>query len=379
MQESDNQYFEKGSSADIWISNSFFTALNPDQGGSPQKALAFLDNSLERVESKSMENGSIIHEYMESPTSFAVADVPKPGDMLGDMIDEFHRITPAFSNDSIGNIEITSELKTEKGKSAEILATRNAFEKLAGLLQIPVNPCILIFRQARAATRAYKSYGEQTLVEKFINDGLDYLKQAQKLDGKLTLTQADKNIIEGAKDALYSNALANKFYNLSKSFTRNLVFVEVPVFFQFQNLNCKAKIDNIYIDLDSKVIYLNDLKTTSTALGLFRGTIEFYEYYRQLAWYKLALRFFLRFKPEYAEYSSYPVVCNIIAVETNGYFNCCVFNIDAYIPKGIERCKALLHRTSYHITYNMWNMAMEQHQGNGVIKLLLSDSTQIRN
>lgn len=380
QQSVDNSYFEKGSSAEIWYSNSFGTALNPAQGGSPQKALAFLDNSLERIESKSIENGSIIHEYMEHPDTFAVADVPKPGDMLGDMIDEFHKLSiQNLPIDTTQEVVITSTLKTEKGQSAEILATKASFEKLAALLGKDYISTVLLFRQARNAANAYKSYGEQTLVEKFINEGLNYLKQAQNLEGKLTLTSTDRNTIIGAKDALYSNGLANRFYNLSKSFTRDLIFIEVPVFFVYEGIKCKAKIDNIFIDVTNKVIYLNDLKTTSKPLGLFRDAIEFYEYYRQLAWYKLALRFFLKSKLEYNEYLLYPVVCNIVAVETNGYFNCCVFNIDTYIPYGIEKCKKLLHRTNYHLTYNVWNMSMEQHQGNGVIKLMVSDGNlQIR-
>lgn len=365
-------YYSVGNRNDIVISNGLFTAINPEQGGSPQKALDFLDRSAESEETKSLENGKLLHKYCEQPDAFAVAEVPRPSDMLGDMIDEFHRLSASYSDQSTGDIEIVSKLKSDNGRAAEIAITKASFEKLAGLLQYTYNPTVLLFREARKNKAAYKSYNEGTLVEKFISEGLDYLKELNKLDGKIALTKDEKFVIESAKNSLYSNLLINKYWNLGKRYDNNPIFKELEVYFEVDlygiKLKGKAKLDNVYIDVENKTIYLNDLKTTSKPLGLFKNALEYYRYYRQLAWYKKALIEYI--KANMPQYIGWKIVCQIAAVETIGSFQSCIFDVEEYIMKGTMEAQALCNRIHYHQKNNIWDMSMEQHKGNGVIKLI---------
>lgn len=366
-------YYKVGDRNNLVISNSFLTALNPDQGGSPQKALAFLDNNLEASEEKHLYSGRTIHKYCEKPEEFAVADVPRPSDMLGDFTDEFYKLSIGvlIADTSPQAIEITSKLKTESGRSAEIAATKAAYEKLANLLGTSYEATVVRFRQARTITNAYKSYNEGTLVEKFISSSLDYFKQIASLNGKIALTMADKDMIESVKNSLYTNRLINKYWNLSKSFDTNIIWKELDIYYDLDvygvPMKCKARLDNVYIDLEEKTIYLNDLKTTSKPLGLFRESFEKYRYYRQLAWYTKALMEYL--KKEYPIYKDWKIVPQIVAVETTGNFQSCVYRTDAYAYKGIQECLSLCKRAYYHQKNNVWDMSMEQHQGNGIITL----------
>jgi hypothetical protein len=137
-------------------------------------------------------------------------------------------------------------------------------------------------------------------------------------------------------------------------------------------LKCKAKLDNIYIDLDNKIIYLNDLKTTAKPISLFKNTLEFYKYYRQIAFYKRALIKQIKFNNllvGHVDFSNYKIVCQIIAVETTGNFECQVFNVDEYLPKGEEEIKSLLTRIKFHKDSNQWKRSMEDILGQGVIIL----------
>lgn len=56
-------------------------------------------------------------------------------------------------------------------------------------------------------------------------------------------------------------------------------------------LSLKGVVDNIKIDRDAKIIYVNDLKTTGKTISDFEETIEFYNYYLQAAIYMRLVKF----------------------------------------------------------------------------------------
>jgi len=384
-------YYDVGTREDIVVSNSSLSYINPEQGGSPQKFLSFFDKQEEKQESKSLENGRIVHLYAEKPDEFAVASVAKPDGMIGKMADEFYRlkrITEIPANNTLitagalmqvgfHNIDcnITSDLKTEGGRQSEILSVQAAYEKLAALLSLDVTLTIGITRMARENTESYKSYKEDTLVNKFIAECIDYLKQAEKLQGKLTLTASQKEIIENCIKSLKGNPLANKYFNLGGGFVENaFIFRELDVYFELMGLKVKAKLDNIYIDILAKKIYLNDLKTTAKPLSSFQEILEYYKYHRQLAFYLRALRWLIN--NGYFNYLNIPdlhhfeVVPQIIAVETTGNFDSDVFLLDGfYVDKGTKEAKSLMERVLFHKTNNNWTKSMESIQNGGVIKL----------
>ncbi len=368
-------YFNVGTREDIVVSNSSLSYINPEQGGSPQKFLSFFDKQEEKQESKSLENGSIVHLYAEKPDEFAVADVAKPSGMSGSMADEFYRLRSQKYLPEGVSTNITSNLKTEGGKTSEILSTKAAFEKLSELLNFDLNSTIAYIRLARERTQSYTSYKEDTLVNKFIAECIDYLKQLDTLAGKIALTASQKGTIESCIKALKANELANKYFNLGGNFLDNVVIIkELDVYFELLGLRCKARLDNIYIDIFNGKIYINDLKTTAKPLSLFQETLEYYRYYRQLAFYVRALRWLIiNKKLDYLNIKNlehFDIIPQIIAVETVGNFDCDVFVLDTfYIEKGTKEVRSLLERVKFHKDSNNWNKSMESLQNNGVIKL----------
>ena len=166
-------YYSVGSREDIVLSSSSFSYLDPEQGGSIQKFLSFFDKQVEKTSSKSLENGTVVHAYVEKPGQFTVAAIPKPDGMLGAMADEFYRLMRVIATQGTGlevlsfgetiDVNITSDLKTEGGRSAEILDTRASYEKLGRLVGLETEVTIGLFRLARTGTNSYKSYKEKTL------------------------------------------------------------------------------------------------------------------------------------------------------------------------------------------------------------------------
>lgn len=73
----------------------------------------------------------------------------------------------------------------------------------------------------------------------------------------------------------------------------------------------KGIVDNIKIDHDKKIIYINDLKTTGKTISDFKETIEFYSYYLQAAIYDRLVKY--KFKDVINE--NWTVVFNFIVID----------------------------------------------------------------
>jgi hypothetical protein len=73
----------------------------------------------------------------------------------------------------------------------------------------------------------------------------------------------------------------------TNDFTNKEVFNELPASVQMTDkpFGLKGIIDNLVIDHDKRVIYVNDIKTTSKDLKDFPESIEFYNYWLQAAIY----------------------------------------------------------------------------------------------
>lgn len=381
QQEKDIEYYSVGNKEHKILSNSFFSALNPEQGGSPQKALAFFERKVEEIESRSLSNGKVVHKYSEAPAEFGIASIPRPSETLGELSDEFYRLSSSGVDLSSIPIDIVSTLKSDKGKSANVLEIKEAFEKLQARLEIPtLEATIRIFRTARANVNAYKTYGEAVVIDSMLNKCIDYIKQLDKLKDKVLLSLSDKEKIENVIVSLRKNKVANRLLGLSGDFDTNLVLKEWDIYFSLANIYpAKARIDNIYIDFDAKIIYLIDLKTTSKPLALFKETLEFYRYYRQLAFYRLAVKTAIEENMlgvpksiyfDLAQVAEFPIQPLIIAVETTDNYESCVFDLYGYMQKGTEELKSLALRFDYHNTLNNWESSMEQLQGNGIVTLI---------
>ena len=90
-------------------------------------------------------------------------------------------------------------------------------------------------------------------------------------------------------------------------------------------VECKSLLDRFMIDTTNKKVKLVDLKTTSDVYN-FKHSIELYDYYRQIQYYLMAIKWYiqnvLEDNPFYYSYEAY-----IIAIQTNGSYEVRVFNM----------------------------------------------------
>ena len=121
----------------------------------------------------------------------------------------------------------------------------------------------------------------------------------------------------------------------------------------------KGIIDSIIIDHYKKIVYLNDLKTTSQNIEYmmdqvidgesFNGAFGKGHYYRQFAIYTFLLQMYL---DHVLLLGNYDIQCNIIAIETNNSYRAGIYKVNnAYIEEGIKEFKELICKIAYYELY----------------------------
>ena len=121
----------------------------------------------------------------------------------------------------------------------------------------------------------------------------------------------------------------------------------------------KGKLDSVVWDPEKKILYLNDIKTTSKELSYFMGYIyndvpydgvfEHRSYYTQLYIYSVLLQMYFQ---KILGIDDYTLYTNIFAVETTGEYRSESFRINnSYIELGKKEFKELMVRLAWHTTY----------------------------
>lgn len=362
-------YYDVGTGDNPVISNSSLTTLNPEQGGSIAKFMNFFTKKEEGEEKNKLVEGKLLHRYIEKPDQFVVSEIEKPGGMLGDLcdalfinVDTVKALPSAFTD---VDIQITSNLKSENGRNAEILGTKDAYENLARLLSVKQDDLVACFRKARFSKNFYSSYTDEgKLINKLISEGLDYLKELSSTKGKIVLERKTKTAVEGAINSLYTNQKICGLLHLDNHTgldnLEDKIYSEVPVYWQEKvsvlgndsldiRVNTKAKIDKFSINLKEKRINLIELKSTAYPLSLFFNSFKDYHYYRQLAFYIKALQQWLKSMYPDLNFQEYKLCIYIVVVETKGFFESGIYEVQfPWIFKGKAEYSSLLKRYAWH-------------------------------
>ena len=331
----DEEYFS--SKYKDYISNSKLSLLNPEEGGSFEK----FENGFNQEYSSSFELGSAVHAMVLQPDEYEISDLDKPNSKLGLFTDQ-------------------------------VLKLRRSGMQLHEA-----------FKQASVNADYYaKSFTENRL-KKAIKEALPfYLKRYKINDDEnekevlyLSKTIKDKyeQCIKGISNnsRLMSLLIPDEFsLNPFKSFNEYAIFCKVYILEDDEIIDevlIKAKLDNFTIDLESKVITLNDLKTTGKQVKSFMSGYEFidketkekvkvdgsftkYRYYRQMGMYLWLLNAAMT---KIYNDTSFTYKSNMLVVETIPEFNSMVFEVSkSFIVKGMSEMKQLLYYYAIHKRYN---------------------------
>lgn len=144
------------------------------------------------------------------------------------------------------------------------------------------------------------------------------------------------------------------------------VNVELPSG-NLEEIECKSKIDRLVFNHKKKEVYLIDLKTTSKIGSSFHKSVEFYDYDRQLAFYKLAVESYLQEKG----LEGYTIIPYFVVVETIGFNEVYVYKVpEEVIEYGEDKYIELLDRLAFHIKHG-FDYPKEYYEGDGSIPLIM--------
>ena len=280
----------------------------------------YLEGTLEKTPpSPSLENGTLLHLYVEDPESFVVSEVTKPNESLCNVVAQYFAIKDSHL-----------ELSVED----------------------------LMLKAARLANY-YNNYKDETLLTTLKKSTVyEYVAELEKNEGKQFMTREQKEVIEGCIEALSSHeGCARVLFNTPDKYE---AFHEYEVYFRCMEIDCKARLDRILVSHENKDVILVDLKTTSKRAQFFPDSFEFWKYYRQMAFYKYALS---------KEFPGYSFSCYMPVVDTQYFTRHCYKISEAQIDRGTIEYMNLLSRLNWHLDNNEWNYTMEEFNSNFITTL----------
>ena len=308
---SDEVYFSR-KYAD-YISNSRLGYINPEQAGSPENY-----RYPPKLSTSSLFMGSCIHELILQPELFTLAPkCNKPSAKLGATIDRIKHY-------------------------------RKQGESIYDSIIMASKDCQYFVNQI------------DSKISKIIREGLNYYWVTKDYDENiLTLSDKDWDVCNTCVNNVLSNSAivrtlkpVDDFLDPLPSFNEDTLFLEVAILYKdrYTILKLKAKLDNWTIDVDNKILTLNDLKTTSKPLGWFMnneyGSFKKYHYARQFAMYRFMLEAYCN--SEYGYNHNWQFRGNVLTVNTTD-FNSKLFTVNKnQFINGKNEYEQLLKRVAFY-------------------------------
>lgn len=290
------------------INNTALGYINLKKGGSLQKFKQFMDGTLEDDEKKYQRIGSLVHLHNLEPEKFKVADVERPSDAVVSIMDSVF---------AVARMECEDNYYPEVGK----------LEDWEGNILIAANEY------------GYQTnWKDETRVKKIIEAGsayFDYLVERETTD-QIVLTSKEFATVAACSASLKLDPHISKIM-----FPGNLpegveVLREHEIYFEYRGFKCKAKLDMLIINHRKKLYQIVDLKTTSKSVINFNESFNDYDYYRQFAFYDIAVR---------SEFPDYRMVGDplCVAVETTNFNRARLFVVSSRaIEYGLSEVDRLL-------------------------------------
>lgn len=272
-------------------------------------------------------------------------------------------------------------------------------QELANTLEIEPNRAILSAYQAAYST---KGKSEETMLlegQKIASTLKYYIDFLKENNGRIMISTWDYQMLKKIKDEIVAHKIANKIiwprgiagrYTLDCPITTimydsfigdpaKLTFHEFHINWEWEMLleysgnpnppellkvKCKSLLDGLTLDFKNKKATIIDLKTTQK-LWHFEDSIDQYDYCRQLMYYTLAVKWYLKEElkenPDDWSFEHY-----IIGIDTTGSYEIRVFKVEEYM---IQSRKSVIYDTLYEIAWhqknNKWDHSREYYEGDG--------------
>ncbi len=129
---------------------------------------------------------------------------------------------------------------------------------------------------------------QQRIDRIFTPEAVEYWSFLRTRDNKTLINQENYDYCKTGVDLIKLNKEVCSLIGCNTNdFSNKEIFNELPVSVNMSDkpFGLKGIVDNLVIDHDARIIYVNDIKTTSKELKDFPESIEFYNYWLQAAIY----------------------------------------------------------------------------------------------
>lgn len=285
-----------------------------------------------KLEGSFLEKGTMIHEYILQPDEFwkdyVILDFEVP------KVKQQKDFCEAYAS----SLEL---LEDEK----KIKAYRSSYNN--------IKSSEIVLKEATELCKKYEQYIEYCKIKDF----------------KKVISFADLNMLKKIKANIEAHKKANELlYNLPTTFECHNEFHinwEVEKF----NIKCKSLLDRVCFDHVNKKIILIDLKTTPNVYN-FAHSVEEYDYYRQIAYYGLAIQWYMQ---EVLNLNSdeYDFEAYIIAIGKDANNEIRVFNMNEkkILTNRVDLISDTFKRISWHISTDQWDYTKEYYEYDGIEEL----------
>jgi len=254
-------------------------------------------------------------------------------------------------------------------KSRPTSAQQEKFcQALASSLEIEPNRAIL-----DAYKQAYSTAGKSE--DKMLSEGLkiastlkDYIDFLKENDGRIMISHWDYQMLEKIKHNIRNHKLA---WNIIDAPLRATELCDYEAHHEFHinwewemQVACKSLLDGLTLDFKNKKAIIYDLKTTAK-LWHFEDSIEMYDYCRQLAYYTMAVKWYL--KNECNENTDdWTFEYYIIGIDTTGSYEIRVFRIEEFMVQSRNYViQDALTDIAWHQTNDKWEHSRSYYEGDG--------------
>lgn len=293
-----------------------------------------LDGKEEGLKLPQLEKGTMIHEYILQPEDF-------------------------WNDYMILEYEIP-KVKQQKD-FCDWYATLKATNPLED------NDKILLDAYNNAYSNKLSNEAKLAIAKDFELKYSEYIKSRSLEQTKKVISFADLNMLKNIKKNIDEHKKANELLtNDSGCECHNEFHInwEDPKY----KLPCKSLLDRVKIDHVNKKITVIDLKTTADVYN-FKHSVETYDYYRQIAFYLLAITWYMNDKE--IDISDYDCEAYIIAIQTNSNNEVRVFNMlnENELMNSKDIIFDTLSELSYHYQSNNWDHTRNYYENDGTEEL----------
>jgi len=187
-------------------------------------------------------------------------------------------------------------------------------------------------------------------------------KQSTKKYVSAEMVEKARNIVK----ALYTN-------DFTKNWCKRKGKPQLKILWQNELFFCPVLsiLDMLSIDIENKIIYVDDLKSTEKPLINFYESIEEYRYDIQAALYRKAVQYLvdLRALDGTTDFSDYKIVNRIVGVETYAPYKSLIveFTNESIYRAELEITK-IVSDLKWHLENDVWDFPRYIYEKNGVIK-----------